>query len=286
MLPAALLLFQGVSRLQHERHGWSLLLAAAEVGVSVLVVGAFVRQVRTARGTHDVDQGDAHASHGVDWVDLLIGAMLGVEVWAHWHETGHIKRPTVLTAVGIFAVGLLHGKIAARAGRRLGLRIDDTGVAVGGRPFRNFRASWDELAAVEIEPRRRAWSARTARSRTFDFRDLRNAADVREALQGVKLRVPAIDAAADAAADASADSARGTAPGVAVACEAATRPPSIRRNWIAGCPHGRPPPARHADPAGADRGDQPVLAADQVLAVSAARPRHARRLSARRTTRR
>jgi len=203
--PAALLLFQGVSRLQHERHGWSLLLAVAELSVSVLVVGAFVRQVRTARATHDVDHGDAHASHGVDWVDLLIGAMLGVEVWAHWHETGHIKRPTVLTAVGIFAVGLLHGKIAARAGRRLGLRIDDTGVAVGGRPFRNFRASWDELAAVEIEPEHARLVRKDGKARTFDFRDLRNAADVREALQGVKLRLPAIDAAADAAADASAD---------------------------------------------------------------------------------
>ena len=39
------------------------------------------------------------------------------------------------------------------------------------------------------------------------------------------------------------------------------------------------------DPAGADRGDQPVLAADQVLAVPAARPGDARRLPATRTTR-
>ena len=36
-------------------------------------------------------------------------------------------------------------------------------------------------------------------------------------------------------------------------------------------------PARQVDPAGADRGDQPLLAADQVLAVPAARPGHARR---------
>ena len=115
VLPAAALLFQGVSRLQHEPHGWSLLLAAGEVGISVLVVGAFIRTVRAARRTHDADHGDAHASHGVDWVDLLIGAMLGVEVWAHWYESGHIKRPTVVMAVGIFVVGLLHGR-SPRAG--------------------------------------------------------------------------------------------------------------------------------------------------------------------------
>ena len=80
--------------------------------------------------------------------------MLGVEVWAHWYESGHIKRPTVVMAVGIFVVGLLHGKIAARAGRRQALRIDDAGLAIGGRPFQNFTATWDELAAVDIEPER------------------------------------------------------------------------------------------------------------------------------------
>ena len=202
VLPAAPLLVQGVSRLQNERHGWSLVLAAGEVGISVLVVGAFLLRLRAARSRHEVEHADAHASHGVDWVDLLIGAMLGVEVWAHWYETGHIKRPTVLMAAGIFAVGLLHGKIAARGGRRLALKIDDAGLAIGGRPFQNFRATWNELAAVEIEPERARLIRKDGKVRAFDFRDLRNAADVREALQGVKLRVPALD---DAAAGASAD---------------------------------------------------------------------------------
>ena len=203
VVPAAPLLFQGISRLQHEPHGWSLLLAIGEVGVSVLVVGAFLRTVRAARRPHDADHGDAHASHGVDWVDLLIGAMLGIEVWAHWYESGHIKRPMVVMAVGIFVVGLLHGKIAARAGRRQALKIDDAGLAVGGRPFQNFTATWDELAAVEIEPARARLIRKDGKVRTFNFADLRNAADVREALQGVKLRVPDIaDASADPDADA------------------------------------------------------------------------------------
>ena len=203
VLPAAALLFQGVSRLQREHHGWSLVLAAAEVGVSVLVVGAFLFRVRAARRAHDVDRAGAHASHGVDWVDLLIGAMLGVEVWAHWHETGHIKRPTVLMAAGIFAVGLLHGKIAARGSRRLALKIDDARIVVGGPPFRNFTATWDQLAAVEIEPGKARVVRKDGKVRTFDFGDLRNAADVRAALQGVQLRLPAIGGAgADAAADA------------------------------------------------------------------------------------
>lgn len=201
VVPAAALLFQGVTRLQHDRHGWSLLLAAAEVIVSVLVVGAFLRQLRAARSRHDDDHAHGHASHGVDWVDLLIAVMLGVEVWAHWYETGHIKRPTVVMAIGIFAIALLHGKIAASASRRLSLKIDDAGVSVGGKPFRNFKATWNELAAVEIEPQRARLVRKDGKTRAFDFGDLRNAAAVREALQGVQLRLPVPEpelAAADA----------------------------------------------------------------------------------------
>jgi hypothetical protein len=190
VVPALPLLFHGVTRLQHDPDGWSLPLAIAEVGISVVVIGAFVRQLRSTR-TQVEDEHGHHAPHGVDWIDLAIAVMLGIEVWAHWHETGHIKRPTVVMAVGIFVIGLLHGKIAARAGRRLALKIDDTGVAIGGRPFQNFTATWDELAAVEIEPQRARLVRKDGKVREFDFGDIRNAADVREALQGVHLRLPA-----------------------------------------------------------------------------------------------
>ena len=199
VVPAAPLLFQGVTRLQHEPHGWSLLLAVAEVGISVLVLGAFVRQLRSTRSREDEDHG--HAAHGIDWIDVAIGLMLGIEVWAHWYETGHVKRPTVLMAVGIFAIGLLHGRIAARAGRRLALKIDDTGVAIGGRPFRNFTATWSELADVVIEPQRARLVRRDGKTREIDFQDLRNAADVRAALEGIRLRLaPDSEAGADTAA--------------------------------------------------------------------------------------
>lgn len=190
VVPAGALLFQGVSRLQHDRHGWSLLLAVAEIVVSVLVVGAFLRQVHAARSTHGVDHHGTHASHGVDWVDLLIAVMLGVEVWAHWYESGHIKRPTVVMAIGIFIVALMHGRIAAGARKRRSLKIDDAGVSVGGKPFRTFTATWDQLAAVEIEPLRARLIRKDGKAREFDFGDLRNAAAVREALQGVQLRLP------------------------------------------------------------------------------------------------
>jgi hypothetical protein len=188
VVPAAPLLFQGVSRLQREPHGWSLLLAVAEVGISVLVVGTFVRQLRSSRSRAEDDHGH-HGGHGVDWIDLAIGVMLGIEVWAHWYETGHIKRPIVLMAVGIFVIGLLHGRIAARAGRRLALKIDDAGVAIGGRPFQNFKATWNELADVEIDPHRARLVRRDGKTRDINLRDLRNGAEVRAALEGIRLRL-------------------------------------------------------------------------------------------------
>jgi hypothetical protein len=202
VVPAAPLLFQGVTRLQHEPHGWSLLLAVAEVGISVLVLGAFVRQLRSTRNRDD-DHHDDHGAHGVDWIDVAIGVMLGIEVWAHWYETDHVKRPTVLMAVAIFAIGLVHGRIAARAGRRLALKIDDTGVAIGGRPFQNFTATWGELADVVIEPQRGRLVRRDGKTRDINFQDLRNAADVRAALEGIRLRLappPDADAGVDSAA--------------------------------------------------------------------------------------
>jgi hypothetical protein len=199
VVPAAPLLFQGISRLQREPHGWSLLLAVAEVGISVLVLGAFIRQLRSTRSRAD-DQHEHHAAHGIDWIDVAIGVMLGIEVWAHWYESGHVKRPIVLMAVAIFVIGLLHGRIAARGARRLALKIDDAGVAIGGRPFQNFTAAWTELADVVIEPQRARLVRRDGKTREINLEDLRNAAEVRAALEGIRLRLALAEPTPDAAA--------------------------------------------------------------------------------------
>jgi len=189
VVPAIPLLLHGLDRLRHEPHAWSLALGAAQVVVGVLVIGAFVRHARTARRGNEPHAAAPHG-HGVDWVDLLIGAMLAVEVWAHWHETGHVKRPTVLLAVAMIAIGLAHGWIAAKGQRRLGLRVDDAGISVGGPFFTRFTATWAQLAAVEIDPRQARIVRKDGRVRTIDLVDLRNAAEVREALEGARLHVP------------------------------------------------------------------------------------------------
>jgi hypothetical protein len=192
VLPALPLLFHGIERLGHGAHGASLALGVGEVAISALVLGAFVRHLRALRtaGAHG-GHGSSHgAAHGIDWVDLLIGAMLAIEVWAHWHETGHIKRPIALTAVVMVILGLTHGRIMAGAARRQALKIDDDGLRIG-KPFRRFQAAWDELVAVDIEPDRARLARKDGKAYVVDFRDLRNAADVRAALEGARLRLPA-----------------------------------------------------------------------------------------------
>jgi hypothetical protein len=172
------------------------------------VIVAFARQIRARREDQPAHGGAEHAAgHGIDWVDLFLGAMLAVEVWAHWHESGHVKRPTVLLAVAMVVIGLLHGRIAAFGARRNALRIDDTGVDVGGKPFRRFKASWDQLEAAEIDTEQARLVRRDGKTRTIDLRDLRNAADVRAALEGVHLRIAPRPAPGDAATPPAGDAA-------------------------------------------------------------------------------
>jgi hypothetical protein len=188
VVPALPLLAHGIERLGHDPHGASLALGIGEVTISALVLGAFVRHLRSMRSA--ASHGEPHATHGVDWVDLLIGAMLAIEVWAHWHETGHIKRPLALTAVVMVILGLVHGRIMAGAARRQSLRIDEDGLRVG-KPFRRFQATWNELAAVDIEPDTARLTRKDGKRYEVNFKDLRNAADVRAALEGARLRLPA-----------------------------------------------------------------------------------------------
>lgn len=192
VIPALPLLGHGVERLRHEAHGASLALGGAEVLASVLVLGSFVRSLRAWKAGAAAEHHAAH--HGVDWVDLCLGAMVGVEVWAHWHETGRVKRPLVLLAVFMILIGLLHGRIAARAERRRALTIDDAGVTIAPRPFSRFTARWDQLAAVDIDDHEARVTRKDGRTRRINFRDLTNAAEVRAALEQARLRLPQADA--------------------------------------------------------------------------------------------
>ena len=183
VLPAPVLLVQGINRLSEGATGWRWVLAAAEVLTSLLVIVAFARAARRSFASDTPE----HKIAGIDWVDIFLGAMLSVGVVVHYQETGRIQRPTVLLAAVMFFAGFAHGWIFSRAARRRLLRIDDHGVTAGGR-FSQFKAAWPEIAEIAIGPGEAHIIKRDGSERRFNFRHLAGAAAVREALMAAEVR--------------------------------------------------------------------------------------------------
>src|SRR5262249_51593124 len=145
--PAVILLGAGLQSLRDDPHGIAFLIALFEIASSVLLLVTMGRAVRRAVRRAEADAVLHHAHHGVAWIEIFTAAVLAAEVWDPYHATHHIKRPTVLLAVTLLVVGVLHPKILARAGRRRTLRVEEEGLFVGARPFRrSIRARWDEVA--------------------------------------------------------------------------------------------------------------------------------------------
>jgi hypothetical protein len=183
-LPAVVLLFNGLRRIGEEPAGWSLVLAVVEVTAALLVIAAFWQQLRSLR--HE-SSASAAEHHGVDRIDLLLGLMLTVEVWAHWYETDHVRRPTVLLAATMIALGLFHGRLMARV-RRV-IRVGDSGLSIGLKFFRRFDSAWSELAGIDVGPRYARIIGKDGRTCSLDLDDLRNGSDVRAALADAQERL-------------------------------------------------------------------------------------------------
>ena len=181
-IPSIVVLGDGVSHLSHDPHGVELALGVAEVGVSVLVMGSVIRgfrdlRKRMARGGHDV-----HVPHGIDWIDILIGAMLSVEAYAKFHATAHIPRPTILLAVTMITIGLLHGRLAAWGERRRQLRISEDGITIPRKPFSRVFLPWPQVASIDVDDRWATITAADGRAHKFDLRDLMHPNAVRDAI--------------------------------------------------------------------------------------------------------
>jgi hypothetical protein len=183
VLPSVPLLTDGISRFGRDASVWSIALATAEVATSTLVLGAFVRALRQAQLVLPLIRGDApHSSHRVDWVDILLSAMLLTEALVHRQETGHLPRPTILIAALTFVLGLTHGALRDWHHRRRALRISDTGLTVGGRFFTTFAAAWSDIARFELTPIRARIVTKAGATRDIDLTDLRNATVVANTL--------------------------------------------------------------------------------------------------------
>jgi hypothetical protein len=174
--------------MQHER-GFALGLAVAEIAVSVLLFRALAKSFaafRRAGGPGHSAQ--AEHAHGVDWIDVLVAGVLAVEAAEHWHTHHHLPRPTVLLALFMLALGLLHGRITALTGRRRALRIDTHGIQVSKRFFRQFSVPWADIERIEVGEGSASIATRNGRIQRIDLTDLRNSAEARQALLAAQER--------------------------------------------------------------------------------------------------
>lgn len=192
-MAGVLLLFKGLEILQHGAEGFELALGIVEVLTSVLLIGALVRGMRRLRRGAP---SHPHHAHGIDWIDVFVAGVLAVEALERWHADHHIARPTILLALVMLAIGLLHGRIATFGGRRRALRVTAEGISVPRRPFGRFSVGWGNVRALRVDAREAIVEARDGRSHRIDLLDLENAGDVVSAFEEARRRVTVTASAA------------------------------------------------------------------------------------------
>ncbi len=190
VIPAVPLLLAGLQAIKAGEHGFAFALGVFEVATSVLLIGTMLREIRALRRAPAPGANAHHADHGVDWVEIFAACVLIAEVLEHWHQTHHIKRPAVLTAILTLGLGLFHGRIARFGASRRVLRLEDEGIHIGGKfVFRPFRVSWADIASIEVGERHARIRTRDGRQRSLNLADLIDAGDVRAALEEARLRL-------------------------------------------------------------------------------------------------
>src|SRR5689334_9454896 len=180
-IPSFVVLGDGIERLSHREDTLDLAVGSIEVVAGVLVIGSVLRGFRALRA-HIARTEHTHAHHGVDWIDISIGLMLVVEAWSKYHASGHIARPTLLLALVMIALGLMHGRLLAFGARRRELRIDGNGISVATKPFNRMTLPWSDVASIDIGDRWATITAVNGRSRRVDLDDVMRPQAVREAL--------------------------------------------------------------------------------------------------------
>jgi hypothetical protein len=198
-VPAFGLLLAGTQALAGDGHGFGFYLGIVEIASAATLIVLTIRELRGALGSRPSGSVPHTEHHGIDWVDIAAGSVLVTEALEHWHETGHVPRPTLLTAAATFALGLSHGRIRARAGSRRVLRVDAGGIAISGRLFkaRRLQAVWRDLQSIEIGQRWAVVTTRAGQQRRLDLTDLETEGAVRCALAEARNRLRLSEGSAD-----------------------------------------------------------------------------------------
>ncbi|HEX3531232.1 MAG TPA: hypothetical protein VH988_29580 [Thermoanaerobaculia bacterium] len=189
-IPAAALLMTGAQGILHGEHGFALGLAIGEVVMSALLLRTLVKDFAEVRQPHGAAHAGHHAGHGghggIDWFDVFVAGVLSVEALEHWHTHHRVPGPTVLLAAVTLTLGLLHGRIA----RRRMLRINDDGIRIGRRFFRQFDAPWKDIDRIDLDDKQACIVLHSGRNWRIKLTSLPNAADIRAALLAARSRLP------------------------------------------------------------------------------------------------
>lgn len=185
-LPSFVVLGDGIEHLSHDPHGANLALGIVEVGAALLVIGSVIRGFRALRRQASAAHADHPHAHGVDWIDICLGAMLSVEAYAKYYASGHVPRPTILLAIVMFAVGLWHGRLASWGDRRRELRVGPEGISVPYRKFSRLTLAWSEVASIETDDRTAVITATDGRSQRIDLSEVLQPTAIRDALMSAR----------------------------------------------------------------------------------------------------
>ena len=110
----------------------------------LLLLVAFVRELRASRRP----QHHAHASHGINWIDVFAAAVTFVEA-AHLQHLGKVRLPIAygFVALLLLAVGLSHGRLSQM--RRL--IVDESGFDIRLQPWKRVQRQWREFSAIAAD---------------------------------------------------------------------------------------------------------------------------------------
>lgn len=184
---------QMVGKIQHAVAGFPLLaigidklskgeelpVAAAEVGIAIVVLGTFLVELRAA--IRHTKHGAAHSHPKVGWFDLAAGALLIYEAFHGAHHKPGYLRPQFFTGVATIALGLMHTRLNAFASRKRYLKLDDTGIEYRMR-FRGWSIPWGELASVDLSGRDAVFVRTDGERCTIEFGRFHNHDAIRRAI--------------------------------------------------------------------------------------------------------
>lgn len=185
-VPSIVVLGDGIEHLSHGGAALDLGIGVAEVVVSLLVIGSVIRGFRELRKQTAKSDHDAHPHHGVDWIDISLGAMLSVEAYAKYHATGHLPRPTILLALTMFVIGIFHGTIAKWGDERRQLRVSAEGITMPGKWFNRMTLAWVDVRSIDAGDRWAVVTATDGRTRRIDLGDVFQPQAVRDALASAR----------------------------------------------------------------------------------------------------